>query len=304
MKTKMTLIRPGHAAIAAALALTATGAYAQDASAPQPGTIMLPEPAPATAADTPVVSPAPTIVVPEATTVAEAEPAQQSPARPASIERQTAPQRAAAVPAAMRRQTAPASVTATAADPALDPLDASQAAPVEIAPAEEPAQAAAIAAPDAERADVSEGLAQILAGLLVAGAAVGGLALLIRRRRRSREDLVPVVERPIVREPAPLPPRDEVSVPAPAAPGAFTPPVAPSAGHGAVALPAVAPSDPVARGELLKRMIAAPPDRANPFRSPKARLRRARLILQSLGRRFDHGAPRFDLGGYGRPVTV
>jgi hypothetical protein len=36
-----------------------------------------------------------------------------------------------------------------------------------------------------------------------------------------------------------------------------------------------------ARDELLRRMVAAPPDEANPFHAHKARMRRARMILQA-----------------------
>ena len=45
-------------------------------------------------------------------------------------------------------------------------------------------------------------------------------------------------------------------------------------------------------------MIDAKPDRANPFTDRKARMRRARLILQSLGRKFDGARPWIDLSDY------
>jgi hypothetical protein len=45
-------------------------------------------------------------------------------------------------------------------------------------------------------------------------------------------------------------------------------------------------------------MIDAPPDRANPFTDRRARLRRARLILQSLGRTFENAKPWIDLSDY------
>jgi len=48
----------------------------------------------------------------------------------------------------------------------------------------------------------------------------------------------------------------------------------------------------------LRDMIAAKPDRANPFRSRGARAKRARLILQSLGRDFEKRKPRIDLSEY------
>ncbi|WP_162225069.1 hypothetical protein [Erythrobacter sp. SG61-1L] len=52
------------------------------------------------------------------------------------------------------------------------------------------------------------------------------------------------------------------------------------------------------RNALLMRMLDAPPDKANPFRSRRARLKRARLILQSIGRRFERADPWIDLSDY------
>lgn len=70
-------------------------------------------------------------------------------------------------------------------------------------------------------------------------------------------------------------------------------------GYGATAaLPRELPRDPAEREALLERMVAAKPDRANPFVSRKARRKRARLILQSFGRRFENGRSRIDLSQY------
>ena len=66
----------------------------------------------------------------------------------------------------------------------------------------------------------------------------------------------------------------------------------------AVVLPERVPEAFAERDALIKRMVAAKPDRANPFRSRKARLRRARLILQSLGRKFAGREPRIDFSQY------
>lgn len=66
----------------------------------------------------------------------------------------------------------------------------------------------------------------------------------------------------------------------------------------AVALPLEAPDTPAARHALLERMVAARPDRANPFHSRKARRHRARLILQSMGRKFRSGRSLIDLSQY------
>ena len=65
----------------------------------------------------------------------------------------------------------------------------------------------------------------------------------------------------------------------------------------AVDLPAKAPENYEERSALLERMVAARPDRANPFTDHRARLHRARLILQSLGVTFDR-EPRIDLSQY------
>ncbi|WP_160603273.1 hypothetical protein [Pontixanthobacter aquaemixtae] len=112
----------------------------------------------------------------------------------------------------------------------------------------------------------------------------------------------PVIEQTVVF------PDDDVKDHQPAAPAAYSQSadyteaadgldVLPSAGA-AVALPKDAPEDFDERSDLLMKMIDAKPDRANPFRSPRARLRRARLILQSLGRSFKAAAPSIDLSQY------
>lgn len=76
-----------------------------------------------------------------------------------------------------------------------------------------------------------------------------------------------------------------------------TPGGLPSAGA-SVDLPARVPEDYEERSALLKRMIEAKPDKANPFRNRKSRTKRARLILQSLGRKFEHNDPWIDLSQY------
>ncbi len=52
------------------------------------------------------------------------------------------------------------------------------------------------------------------------------------------------------------------------------------------------------RRALIDRMARATPDRANPFHSLKARLHRAKLIEQSIGRNFPGGKSRIDLSQY------
>lgn len=65
-----------------------------------------------------------------------------------------------------------------------------------------------------------------------------------------------------------------------------------------VVLPDAVPATFEERDALLKELIAAEPDRANPFHAPGARARRAKLIIQSLGRTFETRKPRFDLSQY------
>ena len=64
-----------------------------------------------------------------------------------------------------------------------------------------------------------------------------------------------------------------------------------------VPLPRTMPATFEERDALMRRMIAAKPDRANPFTSPIQRRKRARLIMQCIGKTFDH-APRIDLSQY------
>lgn len=67
----------------------------------------------------------------------------------------------------------------------------------------------------------------------------------------------------------------------------------------AVELPQAEPHG-AERERLLHRMATAEPDRANPFHSYKARRKRARLILQSIGRTFENTKPKIDLSQYTR----
>jgi hypothetical protein len=95
----------------------------------------------------------------------------------------------------------------------------------------------------------------------------------------------PIARAPVA-EPVPLRRRD----PAPVR-GAL-----PSDGA-SVDLPATAPESYEERSALLEKMVAAKPDKANPFTDRRQRLHRARLIIQSLGRKFDR-EPRIDLSQY------
>ena len=75
-------------------------------------------------------------------------------------------------------------------------------------------------------------------------------------------------------------------------------PVATRPSQGAVVLPQEVPESFEERDALLKQMVAARPDKANPFRSGKARARRARLIMQSIEESFEKRKPRIDLSQY------
>ncbi len=163
----------------------------------------------------------------------------------------------------------------------------------------------------------------VIAGLLGALgiAAVGGVAFAASRRRRSRANQIddvaydnfeqPVIEQPVVHEPV------AVQTPEPA----FTTPVVPASSFAAAApvmaptaapalarttasngdpvpLPAEVPKTFAERDALLKELVAAEPDRANPFTGVRARARRAKLIMQSLGQDFTSRKPRIDLSEY------
>lgn len=133
----------------------------------------------------------------------------------------------------------------------------------------------------------------------VAWGAAGTLLLLalgagpLRRRRPKGEP--PLVVRPQVDsplEPVRAAPRIVTVTPTRFAPAPSHP------GRAAVDLPRVLPTQFEERDALLRRMLDAPPDKANPFRSRRARLKRARLILQSIGRRFERADPWIDLSDY------
>lgn len=163
----------------------------------------------------------------------------------------------------------------------------------------------------------------LVAGMLGALglAAVGGVAFAASRRRRRRAtgtdyDVVeptyleePVAAEPVVvRNPEPTPAMPMVSASSFAAPPApvMAPPASPMAstssvpnGNGdPIPLPSQVPETFEERDALLKELVAAEPDRANPFTSVRARARRAKLIMQSLGQDFQSRKPRIDLSQY------
>jgi hypothetical protein len=305
--------RSAGTAIAAVLALASTPSFGQDAAAPFPASpepvIVVPDIAP----------PVPTVVVPtnQAPTVqpipettVETPAPQPVPSPSASA----APRNRAAAPAA---RTAPApQARVPVSEPAIvEPttaLPAEQTAvePVAVAPPVAPAAATVPVRPAAN--DNIGLLALVLGGLAFLALAIWGFIAIGRRkpvRRYAAEKTVPVAVAPatVVAEPA-LPIPEPVAAERPTEDsrvvgGSFSPRHTATSGAlphtgASVALPATIPEDYAERDALVKRMIAAKPDRANPFTDRGARTRRARLILQSLGRDFGETEPWIDLSQY------
>ena len=307
-QTRNTL-RTASTAIAAVLALSSTATLAQ-ATAP---VIVLPDAAPEAAAPSavpsaPEAAAAPTVSAP----VVQAVPVADAAAEPARVEPAVAP--VAAAP----RSTATQRVTRTVAPVA--PAEAPRATtqmPVSAAPvaAALPVEQTVAAAPPVQTAAPVVDDEDSLAGPLLGGAAVLGLGLLgfaAMRRRKPRATETRVVERPnVVRN---VNSADPALAAVAAVPQQTTPAAAPirteyafdrhapatafQGRSGAVALPLRAPEANAERTALLRRMVDARPDRANPFVSRKSRTRRAKLILQSLGHDFADRDPLFDLSDY------
>ena len=295
------------AAIAAALALSATPLAAQSVT-PAPDAPVA-EPVAPPVAPPVAASPAPTIDVPDVSAAPVAsEPAPEPAPEPAATvrttttrtTRTTVPAPLAATHTTVTRsvaRTAPAAAAPVAAVPvapppanAIAPLPAE---PVAAAPVPEPQPA------PTQTADATGTLGAILLGLLALAILTVGLLFLRRRHPAAEAELEPVAARPVERpmlEPA-------VAATPMAAPTLLRrrdlSPVAgalPSAGA-AVDLPRQLPDSYQERAALLERMVAARPDKANPFTDRGARTRRARLIMQSLGVTFDR-EPRIDLSQY------
>lgn len=220
-------------------------------------------------------------------------------------------------PVAARSSTAPAatnpsnpSVTTLGDEPVTQRTDLDEAA---LAP---PAIPAAATSPTLDPAPVDtgeEGMISLIALALVGLIPIGlALAAVIWWRRRSRVATVAPRRAEIEGKSAPTTPQrapvatlieEPVSAastprPEPEIARNFARTSAMPHSGASVALPSRMPETFEERDALIRRMIAAKPDRANPFRSPKARARRAKLILQSLGRTFENVSPRFDLSQY------
>jgi len=293
------------AAIAAAVALSSTPLLAQVAEAP-PATpaepvmtfpeVTAPPPAQATIV---VPTELPQAAPPPAATVTTPQPATTRQAAPAPVNTTTerATPRAVAAPAPAR------TTVAAPAEPAASTVE-EPVAPIAAVPVAEPApvavsEPAADAAPENDGEALQFGVA-VLAAIAALALAIWGFVAIGRRKPVDRKAAA-LIERPTVapRQPAP----EVVATPAPTVTPlatARTAAPAPSLSHtgAAVPLPRTMPATFAERDALIKRMIAAKPDRANPFRSYGQRAKRAKLILQSLGRDFGDTAPWIDLGQY------
>jgi hypothetical protein len=293
------------AAIAAALALTSTPLAAQDAAAPvtEPPAVQPVEPAPTIAA-----SPAPTVDIPDATAPAASGAGDAAPAAEPSASARTTTTRTTTAPTTrttthttVSRAVAPAVVAPVAAVPppandvAPPPADALDAAPV-----------AAVPVPAAEPTPVQDNnvigtLGLVLLGLLALAILAAGL-LFFRRRHPVVTETVenPLMTRPVAEAPIAEPAAAAAPMAAPTMLHRRDPsPVAgalPSEGA-AVDLPAKPPESYEERNALFERMVNARPDKANPFTDRRQRMKRARLIMQSLGVTFDR-EPRIDLSQY------
>jgi hypothetical protein len=169
-----------------------------------------------------------------------------------------------------------------------------------------------VAAPRADTTAADGTDEALVAGMLGALglAAVGGVAYAASRRRRRARHETTVAHEPVAamavsaERPMAAPPA------APVAQRTVTDPVAqsnvtmdraisaPRVSGDPVPLPAEVPQTFEERDALLKELVAAKPDRANPFTSVRARARRAKLIMQSLGEDFSNRKPRIDLSQY------
>jgi len=319
MTDKTQLTRHAGVAIAAALAFGPTPLLAQVPPdlmpAPAEPVLVIPQSPP------PAAQPAPTIVLP--TELPDEAPATEAEPAP--------PVRAATAPPARQRVTAPA------AAPAAPPADIAPAAVEEPMPLTDAAIEADVAEPFAPLATAEEpagetfaepvdgfsaALLVLLGGLLAIGLAIWGFVAIGRRKTVDRKAAAiverprvtprapqpePIAARPIAPEPVAAQPIMHEPIAAEPMPAPALAPTridraspAPSMAHSgaSIPLPRTIPETFEERDALMKRMIAARPDRANPFTSPIQRYHRAKLILQSIGRDFGDVEPWIDLSQY------
>ncbi|MCB2066724.1 MAG: hypothetical protein KDE15_08815 [Erythrobacter sp.] len=292
------LHRSAGSAIAAALALASIPALAQqaDPAAPTPESVV-PLP-PVTVTPEPVlISPiqpaqADPVAVPLATpddiaSTVTAEVVTPEPARAeAAPERAAAARRAAPAPAAAAQDPVAADPVAPAVEPEALPV----AAPAVSPPSFTADDGAVMPIQREARTDYETWLIWLLGGLSLGGVAMLGLiAASLRRRTRVGSIPRPPVQGDSRPPQAVTPPLDwsrprAVPMAAGMAAGGL------AMAGASVPLPRSKPASVAERTALIDRLAAAQPDRANPFRAPKARRRRARLIVQSLDRRFRNGS--------------
>lgn len=238
--------------------VTEAPAQAVEAPAPVAATTTASPPAPTIVI--PTVAPEP-VAVPEATTAAS-----PAPARPVSTPaRRTVAQSEARTPAPSTQAQQPSEPVS----PTLTP------APVAAAPVAEPAPAIPAQAVPAQTDSGTSDDWAVPVGAAATLLVVGGAAIAMRRRRRPYEQdvdfLPPVVNRPVGR------PERRVG----------EAPVPPSPSQPAFAMAPARMATPTEREALIERIVASPPDAANPFTSRKARRRRARIMVQSMAARSE-----------------
>jgi len=252
-------VRLAGTAIAAVLAPLSSPAWAQDAaSASVPPPVIVATPA----------APAPTIVLPEPTAAPApaAEPGSapvtaEKPRATSTARRVEAPRSAAPAAAASPvREAAPAAPTATVEETAVAPVAMPEARSAEVSPV-------AVASPAPADTDGSDN-SLALAGL-VGLVGLGGAGAWLLTRRRSR-----VIDEGFYE------PEIEPETVAPAKIAEPLPVAAPVAAAAVMTSTSAASADLTDRQAILEEMVAEPPSEENPFTTRKARMRRARLILQ------------------------
>jgi hypothetical protein len=293
-------------ALAAVLAFASYPALAQDAVTPFP-TVAPPEPAPVIVVpDIALPAPAPTVVLPAE--VPEPAPVPEASAEPAPPAAAPAEPRAQSQ-AVNRVERTPATgepAAVTQAGTVTESAPSAEVDPVALPPVVEPLpplEAEPVAGPDA-RVDTGI-IALAIGGLIFLALAIWGFIAIGRRKPVRRfaaaAPAAPQPRKPVVAQAAQASPvtvdaaprRQVVQpvVPATAAAGL------PHAGA-SVALPRRLPDSFEEREALFRRMVEARPDRANPFTDRKARMKRARLIMQSIRRDFGDVKPWIDLTQY------
>ena len=303
------LLAPAALAIATALAASSTPVMAQDAtttSVPtETSSVPAEAPAPVMTSE-PMVQAVP-ITLPTVETAPETSPA------PAVVPAARTAQPASARPASSAA-TQPVVDATPSPSPAIAPITPDFPAQGSIGPvAPVEAEPVAVAADSAEESGVMPELA-IAGGLGLL--ALGSFALLATRRRRVPAEPSPsrlepkrsmglLAEGEVTRTDAKLATPTAAAAPAffVAAPDVAVAPTERQAPLSRRVEPFAMPSGPVPTGaerrELIEGMVAAPPDARNPFKSAKARRRRARIMLASHEQRLrEQARESFDFRTY------